>query len=250
MATSVSRTQWEPSLQAIVNARGTVLASPLDDSGEPLAGGAWRIRLMSFDHKAFVIEAPGTADAVEQVFPGCRLEVLVVWPPHRWRCCATVAGLMRCVSEDKVLDVVSLNQPYEVQSAQRREFFRVSTAGMKLESAQLIPAVDRYEQVSGIASAESFTGNVVSVSGGGIAVTGPISLQRQIEQATYYECRFALPDGSPPIDCLVRVVRWQALKNDRMFIGCQFEPRDPVVVDRICRFTTWIQRKQLRRRRA
>jgi|GEM_PF-2385669 len=130
---------------------------------------------------------------------------------------------------------------------QRRSFFRVGVAAMELKPVKLIHENEeaRFE----------FQGRLVNISGGGLGISVRASRQilNQIKRKRSYQCAAWLGEEEH-VNAPVRIVHIEALGEDGLYLGVEFDIDDPsqlqFIEQKMQHRCTEVQRLQLQRRRA
>jgi len=159
---------------------------------------------------------------------------------------------------------------------QRRSFFRVDMAGLGLAPALLNPIARLHDRgVAGklratesataqqtlsftgaddsemLASRQSFRGDMLDLSGGGIAIRAADRHTIGIRIGDRVSCTVDLPMIVQRFEVPAQVRHLSPLPRKAARIGMAFEftedPVDQRLVDDICRFSTWLQTWEARR---
>ncbi len=220
---------------------------------------SFRTRLLRCDEEAMWIEPPNAA-AMRARFPkGTDLSVLLVEGTQRWECDCTITGSgqykLNATAQVKAL---RLSQPRDIRSAQQRDYFRVDLAQGAIEPVMMIPR----EPVKGAAMTDAtggapalpraFSASVANVSGGGMGVAVPSKLMDGLAHVSHFDCILMLPGRDDELEISLRLVHLKLLDDNTCYMGLSFELDEETAdqaVEEICRFSTWYQRQQLRRRR-
>jgi c-di-GMP-binding flagellar brake protein YcgR len=168
------------------------------------------------------------------------------------------------------LIALALDRPSGIQSDQRREFYRVSVQGVELEPIEFSPVRDETmeqlatekqlgdEDVDAAATlnCRPVKGTLVNISGGGLGVSVPATreLLDTLPPSRCYTATLPLPDGETPLELTLRLVHVQMHQAGRVYFGMRAEePNAGIraeIEERLVRFTTKVERRQLRRQRS
>lgn len=240
-------------------------------AGEDRLAPTYRVRLLSLEG-GVLVERPQSADAARYLRDGTVLRVLAAEKDDRWEFVAAVAGQeLHALNRATKVPAVRLSPTGAARSAQRRSFFRVSAAGVPLkpvwlrpmEGVKPAPSPAELEANPGQLAAEPlaaplylhepFPTTLLNVGGGGIGVEAPLRVAQQLPRILSYSARLELPTLPRAIDVATKLVHLQPRDDGTHYMGLAFEFADPAAkrrdVDLLCKFTTWLQRQQLQRRK-
>lgn len=130
---------------------------------------------------------------------------------------------------------------------QRRSSYRVGVAAMELPPVKLSCETD-----DGVFGCEGRLANI-SAGGVGVSIRAARKVLGQIKRTRRFQCLAHLGDGDP-VQAPVRVSHINALGDDGLYLGLQFDLEDEAqasqLEQRMQHRCTEIQRMQLQRRRA
>ncbi len=264
-----SRTEnWRRSLKQIFE-RGGALEVTLPqymcegDESEGAPSIIWRVRILSMNDEELVVEIPS---ALGQEFPledGVALVCIISVGQNRWMFHTKNLG-KTSVQSGGHRDAVGLRlvAPKEVERCQRRNFYRVSTMGLALPSAELFPLLDpatvaRAEEANRaavlgasandplVASDPSVAGKIspapevtselplvgpvaqgvlMNVGGGGLGVMLEGGDAAAIGSHHLYWVRVALPPHvQVPVSAMARLRHTHIDSSQRTYAGLQYE---------------------------
>lgn len=273
----VASQPWEQCLAALNERDGAVEITGLSAQRDPSTptdhahinstrqqnvAPSFRVRLLAWRPAGLVVDRPASAEEAHYFQQGAVVRVLVVDGPARWELMTTVATRVKFrLNEHTVIPAIVLTRPHEVNSVQRREFFRVSTAALKVPPVQLKPVTQlpaNTEQGNTFAAVigpqpdlRPFTGVLVNVGGGGMGVEAPAQVAFTLSLCTQYKCVVNLPLTDKPLEVNCTLVHLETLKAGEHYLGLRFET-DTIgerrrVEDYICHFTSSLQRQQIQR---
>lgn len=268
---------WEQCLAALNERDGAVeitgLSAQRDTSADPDQAGAarkrqqnvapsFRVRLLAWRPAGLVVDRPANPEEAHYFQQGAVVRVLAVDGPARWELMTTVSTRVKFrLNEHSVIPAIVLSRPHEVNSVQRREFFRVSTAAAKVPPVKLTPVYQQPEiRQPGDTSAEvfgpwpdlrPFTGVLVNVGGGGMGIEAPANVAFALSLCTQYRCVLNLPSMDKPLEVDCTLVHLETLKAGEHYLGLRFETATigarRRLEDQICNFTSSLQRQQIQR---
>jgi len=261
--------EWRGVFEQLVQTGGTVEVTGLSESIADELAPVYRCRLLAFDDDGLVIERPTAPLAGRYFRRDGHLTILAANTAQRWQCLASVIRRVKFPLNDRVrVDALELTAPKDVQSAQRRAYFRVSVTERDLQPALLMPIdedgaggqgaaadddrADPREPAANPRRSRAFKAELRSLGGGGLGVTASRDVLADVEYMNRYRCRFSLPTDEAPVEIGVQLVHIQPHSEDLVYLALRFEAEDAQrqqqFANKICRFTAWQQRRQLRRR--
>ncbi|XAM00123.1 PilZ domain-containing protein [Phycisphaeraceae bacterium D3-23] len=135
-----------------------------------------------------------------------------------------------------------------IRPDQRRSFFRVNTAGADLGTVSLLAHGKDIE--------DEVRARMVNLGGGGMGVSIRASrdLLREIQGDTKYRCRLEIQSDNEVIDLDTTLVHLSPLDTTGLYLGLRFElpegKEGKALESRLVQYGAWLQRQQLKRRRA
>ncbi len=217
------------------------------------------------DGGGLLLEMPDRPGAGEVLRPDSRVDVRAVWGDERWTArCRVLERTHANLNAVARVRAVRVSEPLSVWSGQRREFFRVETAGSEFGPVTLVALAQDDAAGDGPAAASSdstgqvaamvLEGTVLNLSGGGVGVgvVAKPALARAVRGGQRFRCRFELPGGEAPLELDARLAQVRSDGRGGVYLGLRFEldeaEREPTQ-DRIVRVVNEVQRQQLARRR-
>jgi hypothetical protein len=244
---------WLETLATLAKRNGAVELTPLewpDDQGSP---PTFRVRVLEMDFETLTVERPASPDAASCVGREAPLRVLAIDGRARWEFLTTVIGAT-AVPLNPVTRVLALKlqMPTVATSAQRRDHFRASTAGVTLEPALVIALPDNPAiPVTSLAERPSFPATVVNISGGGIGLDAPQRAAPIVFKFSRFKVWIDLPTSEQPIEVDASVAHFEPQPGGNSYVGLHFEFGDDDeakrIADEVCRFSAWQQRQALSR---
>jgi len=261
MASAVD-TIWRATFEAVAaHNLGVVLSVHPAGADKPLS---FRTRLFEFSDRGMTVEFPAGPDARRTLRPDTFVSLLVVHGSNRWQCRSHIhkLGFYKLNASTKV-HAARLGPPLDVESAQRREFYRVSLTGVEVEPVQMMRIVEQQADNDGppgehLRGGEpvpptSFACQLINLSGGGMGVEAPQQAAPELLLDARYLCILTLPNDATPIEVTARLLHLRTNGDGSTYLGLEFEfddrPSRQHCVDRVCRFTAWYQRTEQQRLR-
>ena len=289
---------WEAALEQMEIEGGVLELSPLrepddaDGGGSAEGGGArggtragWPSRLLKLEATTLVVEAPprsgvGSADGAEKDSGGPeQLKLTMRMGQRRWALrCRVIERLRFPLNAKREIAALRLSWPEQVDDAQRRKHFRISTAvstipavkfwGVKdlqacvayeqhnrrrhVEPAGSVPGEDEAPPWPGVRP--KWRGLIVNVSGGGLCVALPREAEAQVQEGALLWTKLPLPELEEPLYAVTRAVRCEAQSKKVLQAGLAFSfehhPRhERFITDQMCYYASYLQRLQLQRER-
>jgi hypothetical protein len=299
---------WQAALQQLERAGGVLDLTPVGqswdhgdgpgDAAETASGNGedgqegepagWRGRLLALEEEAIVVEAPERDEASEAdptPAEGQRLAFVLQGEVRRWSLrCRVLERFRFSLSRGRKIEGLRLSWPEEVQDAQRRQHFRVSTLSSTIPAVQLWRLEDpaacvAHEQYNrrrhverrqgakarrepgwpGLGPdwpglGEAWRGLIVDVSGGGLCVALPQEAMSLVQKGQLLWAELPLPELEEPLYAVVRVVRSEPHSERVLRAGMAFyfehHPRhERFITDRMCAYARYLERLQLQRQR-
>lgn len=243
--------KWLQALNELAKHHETVKLRPLYLNGEPATDAPIRTRLLEVEaDDAFLVECShdmrdsGLFDRAQSVL------VILEAGGSRWQGHCQVIGPVEHEPESgQPARALRLGHIEQIDSAQRRQFFRAGTVGSHagpVEIHSAVPGSDKYPAA---------VGELANLSGGGMGVTlhvaGLDPRAAAVLKDRHYRCVLNLPGYDEPIEVRGELVRMERRPRGLAYLGIRFDfdktARRAEVEESIVRFTTELQRTQLRR---
>jgi c-di-GMP-binding flagellar brake protein YcgR len=213
---------------------------------------AVRLRLLAVESTGtLLVERPLMGASEQGLRKGAAVTILMVVEGQRWEATSVIrSALPYRLNDQQTVRAWRLAAPRNIQSAQRRAFFRADTGGVDIDPVILVPLLTEGEE------GPPLQARLVNIGGGGMGVTIPLcpELLRRLKASRHYECRILLPRiGAGPLDVTAELVHLRRIASDLAYLGLTFRTDHAMnrrfIEDTIVRFTTWLQREQIRRER-
>lgn len=218
---------------------------------------AHHCRLLSISSDdSLLIERPALADVQTLLAVGTPVRLIVNHQGQRWEDRRVVLGEQRFALNDAIaVNAVRLSRASQVTSGQRRQFFRAGT-GVSEVKVTLLPDTDRshYTADDG-GELEPLVPTTVNISGGGVGVRLDASreMMQKLFKSRVHRCQIQLSAKSAPIEVRTRLIHVEPMPGGVYYLGLEFQFDTPGerehIQDQIARFTTDVQRQQIRRQR-
>lgn len=287
MPANRSRTlEWRRCLRQVHERNGALEIAVAQRDSE--AGDAqhlvWRVRLLAVTETEIVIEQPSALGQIIPINQGIELVVVLSIGQNRWMFATNNLGSLNYgLADRKTIPALRLVMPESVQRCQRRNYYRVETASLRMPEAELWPLLDpksvllaerAYEiqfeiHAGAIAGAghtdlepfdydavmpevgPKFSGTLLNLGGGGVGLRISPDDSQTLARHKLLWVRIALPPGlSTPICATGKVVHTHMESNHDLYAGLAFDfsfnpSHQRFVVDQICRYIALQQRSQL-----
>ncbi len=258
---------WNKTIQALAERNESVevvLVSQGDEHRLPSAPDAdvqpCRMRVLSSEPNGeMILQRSNASEPAAEMNRGAIVEVLLSDNGQRWRAVSEVLeGFYYKLNAQQRIRAVRLSPPHDIQSAQRRAFFRADMLGADLDMVLLEPVESTPSDATGAEREEidlRLKARLVNISGGGLGVNVPVrrEIVTLIRENRQYRCRINLPEIDESIDVRVQLIHLRRPTPQVLYLGLEFRFDDSAqrkrTEDLIVRFTTWMQRRQIRRAR-
>ncbi|MFK7960794.1 MAG: hypothetical protein AB8G96_09740 [Phycisphaerales bacterium] len=280
-----SRTiRWRSCLEDI-HARGGAIdvAIARDTDDGPVQQLVWRVSLLGLDTETMTIEEPATMGTPIRLKDGVDLVGIMSVGQNRWTFKTRNLGRTEAnLNAYRTVRAYRLAMPDHVVRCQRRDFFRLSVAGLDLPTVEAWPLLDassvvvaeqavmlaakRAEEGHTVAPVNfedpglrpelgpKFTGTILNLGGGGMGLRIPPEHARSVARHRQFWMRISMPESMPtPILASAKVAHTHMQNDQSVYAGLQFDfsqhkDYQKFVVDQICKFVVQQQRLQLQRR--
>lgn len=150
MPANRSRTErWRECLEQILNRDGGLeiavdrgQAPSPDVAPDGATDLVWRVRLASIRDSELLVEQPTTMGQPIRLDPGTQLVGAMAIGQNRWMFKTSVIGSLATPSGARQSNMIRLSAPQGVERCQRRSFYRVSTAELRLPTVRCWPLLD------------------------------------------------------------------------------------------------------------
>jgi len=241
---------WRASLADVQQRGGAVQLIGLSVDALP-TGRQYRVRLLACEAEHIVVAKPRYRRDDPGLKPGQGLAIRGGDDGQWWEGATEVIQSEHYqLNRRKRVSALRLSFPQYVGSAQRRSFYRVEMDDLSLHQAYLSAAAPPIEDVCHVK--RSYPARLLNISGGGVSLEAPCSASELLARYDWLWCELTLPTEPAPLMLPCRVVRLQMRPDGTYKIGLKYElPDEPFahrIVDQVCRFTAWAQRRKLQLR--
>lgn len=280
-----SRTiRWRSCLEDI-HARGGAIeiAIARDTDDGPVQQLVWRVSLLGLDKNTMTIEEPATMGTPIRLKDGVDLVGIISVGQNRWT--FTTRNLGRtdvALNAHRTMRGYRLAMPDHVVRCQRRDFFRLSVAGLDLPTVEAWPLLDPSsvvvaEQATMLAAQNApegttprplnlddpgirpelgpkFGGTMLNLGGGGMGLRVPPEYAQAVARQRHFWLKISMPGAlEMPILATAKVAHTHLQNDQSIYAGLQFDfshhkEYQKFVVEQICKFVVQQQRMQLQRR--
>ncbi|MEM1329602.1 MAG: hypothetical protein AAGG07_03480 [Planctomycetota bacterium] len=237
MPANRSRTErWRDCLEQIrARSGGLELTVRGDTSGEGY-DLVWRVRLLDIREDSLTVERPAAAGSAFDFPVGARIVASMSIGQNRWM------FHTRVLPGGGGRDRISLSSPEGVERCQRRAFFRISTAELRLPEARCWPVTDPASLPVAQAAARSsapgggedrlalpivgvpFDSTLMNVGGGGLGLLVPPQAAGAVEALQTYWISFDLgPEAGGSISVAGKLVHTHLDHAQNLYCGFSFE---------------------------
>ncbi len=286
-----SRTdRWRESLDQVYERNGGLEIS-LDRGlpiGEEAIGNSpadliWRVRILGLDEERITVEQPGALGQSVRLEVGSKLVVGLTIGQNRWMFQAEVIGHAEIAqAHGRPLAGLVIGMPVHVERCQRRNFYRMSTAQLKLpqvccwslmdltsvvaaevanrtlitdlESGVLMPSASNADEPLVLPDVgPPFKAHLVNIGGGGagLLVDRGVTIGPDRSRAVWLRIDLR-PHIPAPIAMTAKIAHTHMDSGQNVYLGVAFDfsfhaaHRD-FVAGQICRYVLANQREQVRR---
>jgi c-di-GMP-binding flagellar brake protein YcgR len=242
----------------------------------------WRVRLLEVSETELLVEAPSAIGKPISLDTGVEVVAVLAIGQNRWMFRTEKLGDDTLELRGRHIGVVRLRMPDSVERCQRRNFYRVETAELRLPEVEIWPLLDpksvvlaerdnevRFQSRDGAGLATEpqaevlmpdvgpqFRASLLNIGGGGLGLDVRPQDSHILGRHKLYWIRFALPpDLSTPICATAKLAHSHQQSNQHVYAGMAFDfsfnpGHQRFVVEQICRYVAIKQRAQLQRRRS
>ncbi|MDG2200280.1 MAG: hypothetical protein P8K80_03760 [Phycisphaerales bacterium] len=282
-------TGWRRCLEQICQRNGSIEIAIEGPEGDAPGGGdlLFRSRVLHVGGDQLWLEPPTTLGEAIDIEPGMRLVGIMAIGQNRWMFRSVCGGSTSRSCEGRMVPVLVLSMPVQVERCQRRRDYRINTSELALPDVTVWPLLDPdsivlAERVNeaeflrerdamesatmrlpGISDEEllpdvgpSFTSRLVNLGGGGIGLNVSMDDAGTINRSRAFWVRFELPPHvHTPVCATARLVHSHIQSDKRLYAGMTFDfSHNPshkrFVVQQIVRAIAGQQKLQLERRRS
>ncbi len=250
-AQEITAEVWMAALERSVARNAPVELQRLAPDGRDEYAPLLKSRMLGLDQAQMVVEEPTGPDAEQMLQTGSQVMLYIAEGDDRWEFATQVLETTRFALNASVrVQALRLAAPTSASKAQRRDFYRVDTAGVVDEPVQITVSIPHAQGES--AEIIELEGRLVNIGGGGMGLTVNEQAARRMLRADKVHCKVALPTLNHRLELNVRVAHSQQQSRDVHYMGLQFIFQRPAardqVADKLCYFAAWLQRQRLNRR--
>lgn len=258
MPASRSRTEhWRDSLRKVFE-RGGALEITVDRSGDSDDSGfasdlAWRVKMVALHEDRIIVEPPAACGHIIPLSAGVKLIVAMTIGQNRWMFHSQTLGHLEGPGNQGHMLVMQM--PTNVERCTRRDFYRISTASVRLPSVQCWPLMDpssvilpeaanraqitELMEAGKILSADTslstptpllpevgpmFTAQLLNVSGGGLGLVLRPEDARVLDSRPFVWLRVDLrPEIAAPVAVTCRVAHSHLDSAHNLYAGLAFD---------------------------
>ncbi|MCB9846779.1 MAG: hypothetical protein H6814_00040 [Phycisphaeraceae bacterium] len=288
MPATRSRTDnWRRSLEQI-HARNGALEITLpretgpgdeDDAWQNLV---WRVRILDLTDNEIVVERPSALGVPMDLHDGVKLVAVMPIGQNRWMFHTQMLGATTTtINHRQSVEGIRLRMPRTVERCQRRNFYRMSTAGLVVPNATCRPLLDiasapaaehanrtRIQmllegQLAGVIHEDEhtmlpevgppFPAKLINIGGGGAGLLVEPEDAKGLHSHPHFWVQIDLsPMVSAPIGLVGRLAHTHIDSQQRVYAGFAFEfnhdqTHRKFVIDLLCKYVNDLQRRQLHR---
>ena len=238
---------WRDALDALSVRNTPMEIVPLSVQGEPMPQARLRLLAMTEDG-GLIVERPDDAGPAQEINARVEVAIYVVSGAQRMKARSRVVSVGPfALNEQMTVPAATLAPPTGVQSAQRRECYRLPTGHMDLHPVRLSPLVP-------VPNFDGWDARMLDLSDRGIGLSLPVKTERAMALVgRTVNLDLQLVEKGPPLKVKARVVRVFGNDKGKACVGMAFEHESMVEQRRtqnaIQAFSTEQQRRELRRTR-
>lgn len=264
---TLATANWTNTLRRMLARNGGIDLAARPMQGRPDVE-TFRSRLLEADAHTLLVERPAGGQMVRRlVTPGANIFLLLADGVERYELVCTVVGVERWQLNAAVtLPAVRLSQPEQITSAQRREHFRVSLAGLRLPNMWLTPRLSQVrlnskgQPVLNVSTTGDplpepmpFEVQALNLSAGGIGLEAEHDALPLLKAYRDYCIRLELPTLEQPLVLNLELVHHCPQRRERgwvHYLGMRFTFTDDnqrhTVTREVQAFAAAVERRQLR----
>jgi hypothetical protein len=273
-----SRTdRWREVLQQIAEKGGGIefsVAHSIAEEANATPDLVWRVRVLQLSDTEIVVEQPAAAGQAVNMIDGTTLTSVMTLGQNRWMFNTKILG-KTTIAGFRPTTALRLAMPTTVERCTRREFLRVSTAGLTLPTVECWPLLTPSSVVLAEAANEAminelersggkqplgFTGEstlpevgpkfmarLMNVGGGGVGLIVDPSEASAADRAKLIWMRINLTPHIPaPLGLTAKIVHTHIDSTQSLYAGVAFEfafnqQHRKFVLDQITRYVNMVQ---------
>lgn len=246
---SIYQRDWKAFLGHLSKRDGPVELAPRGAS-ESDARKVYKSRLFEVKSDGtLIVERPDQSVLDHAFKPGDTIELLLVKNNQRMLGDCELLGVEQWrINKSTKMTCFRLAPARRIREDQRRAFFRVNTAGSDLGTVKLL--------AEGLPNEDEVSGRMVNLGGGGIGISvrAHRDVLRELQAHAHYRCRLEIQSEQEVVDLAANLVHISPLDTTGLYLGLRFDFPDSsegkAMESRLVQYGAWLQRQQLKRRRA
>jgi hypothetical protein len=275
-----SRTErWRESLHQIMDRNGGLEVSIAHNDNDPVLSDTpdlvWRVRILDICDKEVLLEMPAAAGKTLPLMDGVPLVCVMVVGQNRWMFKTRTTTKADGPTPFRAIGGVRILMPDNVERCTRREYYRVSTAELRLARVECWPLLAPLTVVSAEAANRAqiveltrsgsvlkdgevpefalpevgpcFQAKLVNVGGGGLGLIVERSEASGLDRARLLWMRLDLRPSIPaPIALTGKIAHTHVDSTQSVHVGVAFEfaynpPHREFIVDQVQKFVARLQ---------
>ncbi|MFI4862012.1 MAG: PilZ domain-containing protein [Phycisphaerales bacterium JB063] len=246
---SIDQRDWKQFLAHLVKRDGCVELAPRGASTAETRK-VYKSRLFAVQPDGTLIVERPDQSVLDHAFSiGDTIELLLVVNNQRMLGDCELLGVeTRQINPKTRITCLKLAAARRIRADQRRTFFRVNTAGADLGAVGLL--------AHGADPEDEIEARLVNLGGGGMGVClrAHRDVLRRVQSSTRYRCRLEVRSEDAVVDLEAKLVHLSPLDTTGLYLGLEFDLPEgqagKAMQARLTQYGTWLQRQQLKRRRA
>jgi c-di-GMP-binding flagellar brake protein YcgR len=138
--------EWRRCLQQVCERGGALeiaLAPNYEENGAVGRHLIWRVKLLALTDKEIIVEQPTTLGQPIEIKAGLDLVAILAIGQNRWMFWTKNRGpVNHSINGRRTVSALRLEMPASVERCQRRNYYRVETASLKLPEVEVWPLLD------------------------------------------------------------------------------------------------------------
>jgi hypothetical protein len=277
--------EWRRCLEQVQERNGALeiaVVRKKDAEGGLASHLVWRVRLLQLTDREIIVEQPTALGEVIRLEPGIDLVAILAIGQNRWMFMTRNLGpAAPRAGAGRLPAAIRLSMPESVERCQRRNYYRMETAAIRLPEVEMWPLLDPQsvlpaERANELAFQEDrdgrpraggpaagdndmvmpevgpkFTATLINIGGGGIGLRVRQQDAQVFGHHRLFWVRFVLPpELKTPICATAKVAHTSVDSTQHTYAGMAFDfSFNPLhqrfVVEQICRYINLQQRAQL-----
>lgn len=244
---SYDRREWKKFLSALAK-RDAPVELVKRQPGEDEKRTSYRSRLFCVEKDgSIIVERPDQAVTDNAFIVGRKLDLLLVLNNQRMiGDCELKKVEVRQINKDTRVTCYRLGPAARPCTEQRRGFFRINTAAADLGQITLKPIGQDHEIKARM--------NNLGGGGIGVAVRGTPKRLKELREANDFLIEMTVQEDNTELRLCAKLIHITPLDTTGLYLGLRFvlpEGNDGrELQNKLVQYTTWLQRRQLQKRRA